>query len=121
SSDQIPGIEAVGSSSRRGAALPRSDALRLGFCVVNGIHQDRAQLLVEERRRRPYESLEDLRRRVPLTRDELRTLAEIGALNALAGHRRDALWRIEQRLEEDLFSLHRAVSSSPPEASANLE
>ena len=36
-------------------------------------------------------AIDRLRARAPLTEDELRTLAEIGALNALSEHRRAAL------------------------------
>jgi DNA polymerase III alpha subunit len=40
-----------------------------------------------------------------LNKDELRTLAEIGALNCFAAHRRDALWEAEKVVrEDDLFS-----------------
>jgi error-prone DNA polymerase len=43
----------------------------------------------------------DLLRRVPLNKAERRTLAKIGALNALAEHRRTALWNVEGVVEED--------------------
>lgn len=42
--------------------------------------------------------------RVALNNDELRTLAEIGALNCFAAHRRDALWKVETPVfQDDLF------------------
>ena len=31
-----------------------------------------------------------------LTKEELRTLAELGALNCFAEHRRAAMWRVEE-------------------------
>jgi len=43
-----------------------------------------------------YASIEDLIARTRLRRDELATLAEIGALNALGYHRRSAQWQIER-------------------------
>ncbi len=46
-------------------------------------------------RRRP-QALEDLISRTGLRRDELATLAEIGALNAFGHDRRSALWQIER-------------------------
>jgi error-prone DNA polymerase len=43
-----------------------------------------------------YESIEDLVKKSGLRRDELATLAEIGALNSLGYDRRSALWQIER-------------------------
>jgi error-prone DNA polymerase len=43
-----------------------------------------------------YASIEDLVARAKLRRDELATLADIGALNALGYDRRSALWQIEK-------------------------
>jgi len=45
-----------------------------------------------------YASIEDLIARTGVRRDELATLAEIGALNALGHHRRSALWQIEKAI-----------------------
>jgi error-prone DNA polymerase len=45
---------------------------------------------------RQYVSIEDLVARTGLRRDELATLADIGALNALGYDRRSALWQIEK-------------------------
>ena len=69
--------------------------LRLGFSYVRGLRREPADAIVE---RRPFSSIDDLAARVPeLRKDELRMLAEIGALNGLAsGHRRDALWQSER-------------------------
>ncbi|MGA8763003.1 MAG: error-prone DNA polymerase [Candidatus Sulfotelmatobacter sp.] len=83
-------------------------ALRLGLRYVRGLREDAAQALVRERARVPFTSIHDLTRRVPeLRKDELNTLAEIGALNKIGNsprrhgdtekvfHRRDALWQVE--------------------------
>jgi error-prone DNA polymerase len=43
-----------------------------------------------------FSSIEDVVRRVGLRRDEVATLAEIGALNAFTHERRSALWQVEQ-------------------------
>jgi error-prone DNA polymerase len=52
---------------------------------VRGLREDAAQALLRERQRTPFTSIHDLTRRVPeLRKDELTTLAEIGALNAVA-------------------------------------
>jgi len=59
-------------------------ALRMGLRYVRGLREDAAQALVRERTRAPFTSIHDLTRRVPeLRKDELTTLAEIGALNAV--------------------------------------
>jgi len=54
---------------------------------------------------RRYQSLDDLISRTGLRRDELATLAEIGALNAFGYDRRSALWQIEKavRPKGELF------------------
>ncbi|MGA2855570.1 MAG: error-prone DNA polymerase [Candidatus Sulfotelmatobacter sp.] len=60
-------------------------ALRMGLRYVRGLREEAAQALVCERMRAPFVSIHDLTRRVPdLRKDELTTLAEIGALNAVA-------------------------------------
>jgi error-prone DNA polymerase len=60
-------------------------ALRLGLRYVRGLREEAAQALVRERMLAPFSSIHDLTRRVSeLRKDELTTLAEIGALNAAA-------------------------------------
>lgn len=45
---------------------------------------------------RRFTSIDDLTRRIPLRRDEIRVLAEIGALNSFGMDRRSALWQAER-------------------------
>jgi error-prone DNA polymerase len=75
-------------------------AVRLGLKYARGLREPAAQALVRERSLQPFASVQDLARRVPeLRRDELTTLAEIGALNELGEklfHRRDALWQVQR-------------------------
>ena len=86
-------------------------AVRLGMKYARGLREPAAQALVRERSLAPFASVQDLARRVPeLHKDELTTLAEIGALNSIASgqlsvagenqnlklHRRDALWQVER-------------------------
>src|SRR6266571_1292228 len=97
-------------------------ALRLGLRYVRGLREEAVQALVRERNQAPFTSIHDLVHRVPeLRRDELNTLAEIGALNSVLSsqfpvpsdwdtevsnwrhetrnsklHRRDALWQVER-------------------------
>ena len=59
-------------------------ALRMGLRYVRGMGEEAGQALARERMRTPFLSVHDLTRRVPeLRKDELTTLAEIGALNAI--------------------------------------
>jgi error-prone DNA polymerase len=59
-------------------------SVRLGLRYVKGLREDAARALVTERTSRPFDSITDLARRVPeLRKNELATLAEIGALNRL--------------------------------------
>jgi error-prone DNA polymerase len=114
-------LEAV---SRQPSAVSKI-ALRLGLRYVRGLCEEAAQALVRERACAPFASIHDLTRRVPeLRKDELTTLAEIGALNSVSSfqfpvsrksdvtvgsywkpetrnsklriHRRDALWQVER-------------------------
>ena len=62
-----------------------------------------AKQLVAERERASFGSLDDFKRRVALTKEELRTLAELGALNCFAEHRRAAMWKVEETMPDDLL------------------
>ncbi|MEP6821166.1 MAG: OB-fold nucleic acid binding domain-containing protein, partial [Chthoniobacterales bacterium] len=84
-------------------AVVSNDTIRLGFCVVNGLREEHIATLVRERAATMFASVDDFKRRVPLSKEEQRTLAELGALNALAEHRREAMWRVEERPENGLF------------------
>jgi error-prone DNA polymerase len=79
------------------------NAVRLGLCVVNGLRQERAQELVRQRQDRQFDSLDDFKRRVPLSKEEFRALAELGGLNCFSGHRRAAMWDVEETLHDDLL------------------
>ena len=93
------------------------NTFRLGFCVVNGLRQEHGEQIERERQRvataspsggGQFKSLEDFKLRVPLSKEELRTLAELGALNCLAEHRRTAMWQVEEILHDDLLGSARA-------------
>jgi error-prone DNA polymerase len=87
------------------------NTFRLGLCVVSGLRQEHGEELVSQRQDRQFGSLEDFKRRVPLTKDELRTLAELGALNCFAEHRRAAMWKVEETLHDDLLTPSRVVAA----------
>jgi error-prone DNA polymerase len=62
----------------------RGTALRLGLRYVRGLHEEAGRAIVRERERARFASIHDLTKRVPeLRKNELNTLAEIGALNAI--------------------------------------
>jgi len=74
-------------------------SLRLGLRYVRGLRSPVAAEIERIRAIRPFGSIEELARRVPsLSRADLSTLAETGALNSLGDkvHRRDALWQVER-------------------------
>jgi error-prone DNA polymerase len=93
------------------SAISHQPSVRLGLKYARGLREAAGQALVRERSLAPFASVQDLARRVPeLRKDELTTLAEIGAMNAVASsqlpvasenrnintHRRDALWQVER-------------------------
>src|SRR6202020_52616 len=80
-------LETVASGKWPVASKTTADgtpALRLGLRYVRGLREEGAQALVRARSLAPFASIHDLTRRVrELRKDELTTLAEIGALNAV--------------------------------------
>jgi error-prone DNA polymerase len=102
------------SQSNWRCTIVDDNTVRLGFCVVNGLQQEHAEELVRQREDRQFESLDDFRRRVSLSKDELRTLAELGALNCFAEHRRTAMWEVEETLHDDLLDRGTLGSAHAP-------
>ena len=121
-----------------------SPALRLGLRYARGLREEAAKALAHQRNFSPFTSIRDLVHRVPqLRKDELSTLAEIGALNSIKAshgstrihtdqsnqnsvapylrgeselHRRDALWQVERALRSSgplLDGLPEPDSQSP--------
>jgi len=100
-------------------------ALRMGLRYAKGLRQEIGLQIVQERRIRPFSSVEDLKLRIPaIQKSELAVLADIGALNFINGreagiHRRDASWQIERAarrtgpLLERLPELKSARENSP--------
>ena len=75
----------ISEFGNRQSPIENPPALRMGLRYVRGLREDAAKSLLRERLLSPFTSIHDLTRRVPeLRRDELTTLAEIGALNAVA-------------------------------------
>jgi error-prone DNA polymerase len=74
-------------------------SLRLGLRYARGLRENAAGELEAARTQRAFGSIEELARRVPsLSRADLATLAEVGALNSIGegSHRRDALWQVQR-------------------------
>jgi error-prone DNA polymerase len=82
-------------------------SLRLGLRYVRGLHEEAGRAIARERHHTPYDSIHNLVRRVPeLRKDELNTLAEIGALNSINSPRRHGGTEktlISNNFSEDLF------------------
>src|SRR5204862_7820367 len=99
--------------------LERVDERRW-FC--NNCSHDWAPAHREGDRRR-FRSLDDLIARTGLRRDEVVTLADIGALNSFGYDRRSALWQAERAVRPagDLFANDDAedAASSAPSASSS--
>ena len=133
-------LERVLSRESRGRST--TIALRMGLRYVRGLREGAAKALLRERAMTPFESIHDLTRRVPeLRKDELTTLAEIGALNAIGNsrendfsrdsqlrtrnslHRRDALWQVERavRASGPLLENHSEPDERSPLAPMNHE
>lgn len=71
-------------------------AVRLGLKFVKGLSKNAGMRIVEEREKRPFESVSDLVARTGLMKDEVLALAESGALASLGKTRRDAMWQALQ-------------------------
>ena len=81
-----------------------SKHLRLGLNYVRGLRSLAGEAIAAERERAPFTSIQDLTRRVPeLSKNDVRQLAEIGALNWIGredqSNRREALWQSELALK----------------------
>jgi error-prone DNA polymerase len=88
------------------------DCVRLGLNYVRGVRKETAEVIIAAR---PFSSINDLVRRVPgLRKSELRMLAEVGALNSLGGHRRDALWEAERALRPAGPLFESVEAAEPP-------
>jgi error-prone DNA polymerase len=77
-------VQAKNEQAPEGRQKREQIALRLGLRYVRGLHEEAGQAIARERRHAPFSSIQDLVRRVPkLRKNELNTLAEIGALNSV--------------------------------------
>lgn len=82
------------SPRSRGEGWGEGPALRLGFRMIAGLSEAGVQRIVDARRAAPFASIADLAHRARLEKHDLSRLADAGALEALAGHRHDAVWDV---------------------------
>jgi error-prone DNA polymerase len=94
-------------------------SVRLGFDYVKGFSRETAEKIIAERAHSPFRSIDDLRRRIPqIAKEELKILADLGALNPIGAlHRRDAIWQSELALRPTGDLLESAL---PPEIPSPL-
>jgi error-prone DNA polymerase len=103
--------------------LSSDKVLRLGLGYARGLRQQVGEAIVAARKSNgPFTSVDDLALRVPsLNKKEITLLANIGALNNVAGigHRRDALWQVERagKPEGPLLTHCGALLADPPDPS----
>jgi error-prone DNA polymerase len=88
-------------------------SLRLGGNQVQGLNRDHFTAMLAERERQPFASLADFQARTGFTVEERRALAELGALNAFAAHRRAALWETGKPLRQDELFREAPAAGSP--------
>jgi error-prone DNA polymerase len=110
---RAPSPATVGESSHA-----KGSALRMGLRYVRGLREEAAQALLRERTRVPFASIHDLTRRVSeLRKDELTTLAEIGALNSIGSQSKDCRLKIAKPNQSEICNLKSEISShSQPES-----
>lgn len=89
--------------------------VRLGIRSIKGLREVTVDAMLEARKTKQFASVDDFIRRTNFSAKERRALAGAGALNALAGHRRAALWRVEtQDANDELFRFAIAEDAASP-------
>lgn len=69
-------------------------AVRLGLSMIKGLSKSGADHIVEARRSRVFENIDDLAHRAVLNQRDLECLTGAGALHSLSSHRRSAYWQV---------------------------
>jgi len=99
--------------SRWECQVESDGSLRLGGNQVQGLSREHVEGMLAERERQPFASLADFQARTRFTVEERRRLAELGALNAFAAHRRAALWETGKPLRQDELFRDEPAALSP--------
>jgi error-prone DNA polymerase len=95
-SDWETTLEPLSNAIRKpgGRRLQREYQLRLGLHQVQGMQEELARRLVEQRRSGGrFQDVTQLQQRTGIGQGLLTKLAEAGALNSVTGHRRAAMWQ----------------------------
>jgi error-prone DNA polymerase len=88
-------------------------AVRLGLNYVKGLRERAGRAIVAARTERTFTSVADVARRAGLDREELTTLAAIGAFASLGRTRRANLWASARPLMGEIFA---AAADAPDES-----
>jgi len=98
-------------------ACQTTNALRLGLRYARGLREGAAQALVRERTHAAFASITDLTHRVPeLRKDELNTLAAIGALNFIGSTKHYCHpERSEGPMHSSGSEIHRSFGAEAPQ------
>src|SRR5205823_3274467 len=91
--------------------LPSGASAPMAASVVRGLRESAARAIVAAREERSFAAIHDLARRAGLARDELTTLAAIGALAPLGRTRRASLWEAALQDPGELFAPPRGSGS----------
>ncbi|KON81546.1 error-prone DNA polymerase [Azoarcus sp. PA01] len=106
------------------ASPGHAPAVRLGLRLIKGFSREAALRIVAARTQRPFPDVDELALGARLDAAALKRLAEAGALERLAGHRRQALWQAaaglgpEGVLRGARIEEPRATLAAPSEAQA---
>ncbi|GGC58231.1 error-prone DNA polymerase [Undibacterium terreum] len=101
-----------------GTAQP---AVRLGMSLLRGMSAEAAKRIGDARAIQAFTDLTDLARRAQLGRQELEALATGNALQALAGHRREALWNAVGAVPDKDLLRPTTISEQMPRLNAPSE
>lgn len=72
--------------------IEHKPAVRLGLRMVRGLKKESAERIVDARRRRLFQSAEEVAMLADLDHVDMRQLAAADALRSLSGHRRQQVW-----------------------------
>jgi error-prone DNA polymerase len=91
----------VSASGHESSATQVQPAIRLGLRVIKGLEKQLGIRIARLAQQQSFDSLESLSQQTNIPNQQLKKLAQSGALQSLSQHKRDALWQvlaIEQRL-----------------------
>ena len=100
-------------------------AIRLGFRLTQNLSETGAEILLQQRMKKPFSSLADFTRRCRLSKKDMDALAHANALQSLSAHRFQARWDM-QGLQQESPLLQQeqqretAVQLAPPSEAQNL-